>query len=57
MISRNYYLKGVDDFSWCVYRALETSKIVSKIYKSIEIKNIKSSDNSYSSKLGGYSGQ
>ena len=47
------YNKNVDDFSWCKFRALETSKIVSKIYKSIEEKkNIKSKDKFYSSKLG-----
>ena len=47
------YNKNVDDFRWCKFRALETSKIVSKIYKSIEEKkNIKSKDKFYSSKLG-----
>lgn len=52
------YNKNVDNFSWCSKRALETSKIVSKIYKSIEIKkNIRSSDKLYSSKLGNSNGQ
>ena len=58
MISRKLlFNKVVDNFSWDSQRALETSKIVSKIYKSIEIKkNISSKDKLYSSKLGNYNG-
>lgn len=58
MISKKLlFNKNVDDFSWCSQRALETSKIVSKIYKSIEIKKtISSNNNLYSSKLGNYHG-
>ena len=54
MISKKIlYNKNVDNFSWCPKKALETSRIVSKIYKSIEIKkNIRLSDGLYSSKLG-----
>ncbi len=51
------YNKDVDNFSWCSKRAYKTSNIVSKIYKSIEIKkNIGSSDKLYSSKLGNSNG-
>ncbi len=49
--------KNIDNFSWCGQKALKTSKIVSKIYKSIEIKkNISLNDKLYSSKLGNYNG-
>jgi predicted dehydrogenase len=49
--------KNIDNFSWCSQKALKTSKIVSKIYKSIEIKkNISLNDKLYSSKLGNYNG-
>jgi predicted dehydrogenase len=49
--------KNVDNFSWSSQRALETSKIVSKIYKSIEIKkNVSSNDALYSSRLGNNNG-
>ena len=54
MISQKLlFKKNVDNFSWCTKRALETSKIVSKIYKSIEMrKNINADNKLYSSKLG-----
>ena len=49
--------KNIDNFSWCSQKALKTSKIVSKIYKSIEIKkNISLNDKLYSSKLGNHNG-
>ena len=45
--------KKVDNFSWAPNLAIKTSKVVSQIYKSIEImKNIKTSKKNYSSKLG-----
>jgi UDP-N-acetyl-2-amino-2-deoxyglucuronate dehydrogenase len=45
--------KKVDNFSWSPTLALETSKVVSKIYKAIETKkNIKMTDKFFSSKLG-----
>lgn len=54
MISQKLlFKKNVDNFSWCTKRALETSKIVSKIYRSIEMKkNINVNNKLYSSKLG-----
>jgi UDP-N-acetyl-2-amino-2-deoxyglucuronate dehydrogenase len=45
--------QDVDNFSWCKKRALETSIVVSKIYKSIEVKkNVYLNDNKFSAKLG-----
>jgi len=47
------FKKKVDEFSWSPKLALETSKVVSKIYRATEIKrNIRMSDNNYSLRLG-----